>query len=94
MSNKEIRHEYKIVIVGAGGTGGTLASMLARYLYSKKTDEIRQFKLYLIDGDLVDEKNINRQPFSSDDVGCFKVDCLSEAYTEVYGISVFHFQLT
>jgi hypothetical protein len=91
MSNEEIRHEYKIVIVGAGGTGGTLASMLARYLYSKKTDEIRQFKLYLIDGDLVDEKNINRQPFSSDDVGCFKVDCLSEAYTEVYGISVFPF---
>lgn len=80
-----------MLIVGAGGTGGTLASMLARYLYSKKTDEIRQFKLYLIDGDLVDEKNINRQPFSSDDVGCFKVDCLSEAYTEVYGISVFPF---
>lgn len=56
MSNKEIRHEYKIVVIGAGGTGGALASMLARYLYSKKTDEIRQFKLYLIDGDLVDKK--------------------------------------
>lgn len=82
------RNVYKIIIVGTGGTGGAVASLTARYLYSKMGNEENVYNMVLVDGDTVDEKNINRQPFSSDDVGSFKVDCLSEAYREVYGINV------
>lgn len=88
MQNNKEYNEYKIVIIGAGGTGGAIASQLARFLYSKKDDDTKKFRMVLVDGDHVDEKNINRQPFASEDVGMFKVDCLQEAYYETYGIDV------
>lgn len=91
VKNKERRDEYTIIVVGVGGTGGDLSSKVARYIFSKRDDKTKRFKFTLIDGDRVEEKNVGRQPFSLDDVGQFKVDCLQEAYDEFYdlGISAF-----
>lgn len=89
-TEKEYRDEYKIVVVGVGGTGGLLARDLARYLYSLKTDSSISFALTLIDGDRVSESNVSRQPFLLEDVGQFKVDCLSEAFEAMYdGVTVY-----
>ena len=83
------KHEIKIVIVGTGGTGGILSGKIARYLYGKtqSINDDSYYELLLIDGDHVEEKNLLRQPFSPDDVGKFKADCLQEAYQEFYGIN-------
>lgn len=49
------------VMVGAGGTGTHLINPLATYLSSyHKTDE---WSLHVIDGDVVEEKNLERQLF-------------------------------
>lgn len=92
MANSRIKKDYyKVFIIGVGGTGGAAASQIARFIYSKKEDNTKEFSLCLVDGDHVDEKNVNRQPFSSIDVGQFKVDCLQEAYTETYDINCISF---
>lgn len=85
---QERRDTYQIVLIGTGGTGGMFASLIARYIYSKKDDKSVAFSLSLVDADRVSESNVNRQPFTAEDVNQFKVDCLNEAFTELYDIKV------
>ncbi len=50
----------KIVMLGAGGTGGHIAPHLYRLLYSLH----RPVRFILCDGDVVEEKNLVRQNFT------------------------------
>lgn len=59
-----------IIICGCGGTGSNLAPMLSRML----KNEI----FYLIDGDVVEGKNIERQTFQTFDVGSNKARALAK----------------
>lgn len=59
-----------IIICGCGGTGSNLAPMLSRML----KNEI----FYLIDGDTVEGKNIERQTFQNFDIGSNKARALSK----------------
>jgi sulfur carrier protein ThiS adenylyltransferase len=59
----------KVGIAGAGGIGSNVAAFLAR-------GGVRRFKL--VDGDRVDESNLNRQFYFRDQIGRFKVDALAE----------------
>lgn len=59
-----------IIICGCGGTGSNLAPMLSRML----KDET----FILIDGDLVEDKNIERQTFQKFDVGSNKARALAK----------------
>lgn len=87
--NKKNWNHYKIVLVGVGGTGGLLSTLLCRYIYSiEHSRENISFSLCIIDADRVEEKNIGRQPFSKDDLGQFKVDALQEAYSYLYGTDI------
>jgi len=56
-------------LIGCGGIGGWLSLSLAKTL---KTQD----KLVLIDGDKLEEKNLDRQLFDSKDIGEFKVKAL------------------
>jgi molybdopterin/thiamine biosynthesis adenylyltransferase len=69
--------QLRIGIVGCGGTGSAVASLLARLGVSR---------LVLIDNDRVDQTNLNRLHFSrrSDAIiGRFKVDVVGEAIAEI-----------
>jgi molybdopterin/thiamine biosynthesis adenylyltransferase len=57
-------HNY--LMVGAGGTGSMLLAPLHRYLstYHKTGD----WMLYILDGDVVEEKNLARQLFAPGDI--------------------------
>lgn len=59
--------EYVVFIVGVGGTGGNFAKEFARYssFYNRSQHFI---KIVLIDGDYVEEKNQERQPFIAEDI--------------------------
>ena len=65
-------HPVKIVMLGAGGTGGHIAPHLYRLLYSLE----RPVRFIICDGDVVEGKNLVRQNFTKADLGENKAKCL------------------
>ena len=72
----------KIVMLGAGGTGGHIAPHLYRLLYTLD----RPSRFVICDGDIVAEKNLIRQNFSPADLGENKAKVLAERYASVFGM--------
>ena len=66
-----------VIIIGCGGTGGFVADGLARLLP-------RAIDLVLIDMDTVEERNLNRQSFTTTDVGLFKSEALAKRLAGKY----------
>lgn len=76
----------KIILLGAGGTGGWAASHICQMcsVLDKPID------IVICDGDIVEEKNLNRQNFISQDVGSNKAKILAERYSAAYGVACFY----
>ena len=72
----------KVVQLGAGGTGGHIASHLYRLLYALE----RPVRYIICDGDVVEEKNPVRQNFTPADLGENKARVLAERYSTVFGM--------
>ena len=72
----------KIVMLGAGGTGGHIAPHLYRLLYALN----RPVRFIICDGDVVEEKNLVRQNFIPADLGENKAKVLAERYSVVFGM--------
>lgn len=72
----------KIVMLGAGGTGGHIAPHLYRLLYSLD----RPVRFIIADGDTVEPKNLVRQNFIEADLGENKAKVLAERYSSVFGL--------
>ena len=72
----------KIVMLGAGGTGGHIAPHLYRLLFSLERD----VRFIIADGDVVEEKNLIRQNFIHADLGENKAKVLAERYSSVFGM--------
>ena len=72
----------KVVMLGAGGTGGHIAPHLYRLLYALD----RPVRFIICDGDLVEEKNLVRQNFIPADLGENKAKVLAERYASVFGM--------
>ena len=72
----------KIVIIGAGGTGGNIIPHLYRIAFSSD----RHCKIVICDGDIVERKNLIRQNFAACDIGENKAQVMAERYSEVFGI--------
>lgn len=72
----------KIVMLGAGGTGGHIAPHLYRLLYSLD----RPVRFIICDGDIVEDKNLIRQNFIPADLGENKAKVLAERYSTVFGM--------
>lgn len=72
----------KIVMLGAGGTGGHIAPHIYRLLYALD----RPARFIICDGDIVERKNLVRQNFSEADLGRNKARVLAERYSRVFGI--------
>jgi len=85
-----------IVVLGVGGTGGYLIPTLTRYMYllrdanliSALTDRFEDINLLLIDGDAVEQKNLVRQNFVSEDIGKNKAEVLAERYSKHFGVDI------
>lgn len=72
----------KVVMLGAGGTGGYVAPYLFRLLHMLD----RPARFIICDGDLVEAKNLDRQNFVEADLGENKARVLSERYSAVLGM--------
>lgn len=73
----------KIIVLGAGGTGGYVIPHLYRLGYSSN----RHIRVIVCDGDVVEEKNLIRQNFVEQDVGRNKAQVLAERYSAAFGIA-------
>ena len=80
---------FKVIIVGCGGTGSFVAEGLCRVLMG--TD----IPILLFDHDRVEEPNLGRQNFYGDDLGKFKSQALAERLARQFqrkvGYSVYPF---
>ena len=74
----------KIIMLGAGGTGGHVAPHLYRLLHALD----RYTKVIICDGDIVEEKNLVRQNFISADLGKNKAQVLAERYASAFGLEI------
>jgi len=72
----------KIVIIGAGGTGGYVIPHLYRICFASG----RLTRVIVCDGDIVEQKNLIRQNFIEQDVGENKAKVLAERYSAAFGI--------
>ena len=72
----------KIVLLGAGGTGGHVAPHLYRLLYAHS----QPVKIIIADGDVVEEKNLVRQNFCRADLGRNKAEVLAGRYASAFGM--------
>lgn len=63
-----------IIVVGCGGVGSWLAHLLVRLL--PKLNQVPV--LHLMDGDLLEEKNLDRQVFNAADIGKAKAQALTD----------------
>lgn len=75
---------YNIIIVGCGGTGGNFIKELGRFLYRNNVRS--RCSVLLVDGDLVEERNVSRQPFMPQDVGRKKAAVMAEILQEAFGV--------
>lgn len=76
------RRPVRIVMIGAGGTGGHIAPHLYRLLHTLN----RPCRFLIIDGDIVEEKNLIRQKFIAADLGRNKAQVLAERYSAAFGM--------
>lgn len=70
---------YNIIIVGTGGTGSHLISMLTQLIAYEDGVSVK-----LIDGDHVEKKNLKNQKFLEEDINEAKSEVLAERYQSVY----------
>lgn len=74
----------RIVMIGAGGTGGYTVPHLYRLLHTLD----RPVEVILADGDMVEKKNLVRQNFIASDLGKNKAQALAERYAAAFGMEV------
>lgn len=78
--NLNENYNYAIYLIGTGATGSQLLPFLTQLLNNLK----EKISLTLIDGDIIENKNLKNQKFLKQDIGNFKSSVLCERYQRVY----------
>lgn len=73
---------WKFVVVGCGGTGSAFLQKMARFQYSSDED----IRVLIVDGDIVERKNLKRQNFFENNINCSKAESLLLLASGSYGI--------
>lgn len=76
----------KVLIIGGGGTGGRLVPLIAQFL--KVCAWVQNPEITIIDDDVVEEKNLQRQNFIMPDVGKPKALVLAQRYSRAFNIQI------
>ena len=79
----------QVLIIGCGGTGSALIKEFARYLSNKKHNN--DVSVTLIDGDIIEEKNLDRQAFTVSDLNHNKAEAMAFAVKEVFDVDFYHY---
>lgn len=76
-----------IALIGCGGTGSHIAQSLAR-LAAHTGNSRSELRIILIDGDVVETKNVGRQLFAPSDVGKNKAQALASRFSSLFGLAI------
>lgn len=76
---------FKLLVIGAGGTGGYFLKEFSRYLGNRELPNLLSYGVF--DGDIVEEHNLERQSFQKEDIGLKKASVLVEALNDCLGTS-------
>lgn len=85
MKRDEFR--YHILVIGAGGTGTYFMKEFSRYLAGNGKAMKKVCSLAVIDGDLVEKKNLARQAFDQEDVGQKKAAVIASLLYSNFGMN-------
>lgn len=82
-----------VFVIGGGGTGSRLIPLLSQFMRSitrgvSPTGWLEKPRIWLIDDDVVEQKNILRQNFIDRDVGQFKAAVLANRYSKAYNVEI------
>lgn len=75
---------YNVYVVGAGGTGSFLLKELARFQATFCANSEHKINVLIIDGDVVEQKNLERQCFFNDSVMDNKAEVMSENINDTF----------
>lgn len=83
----------QIMVIGCGGTGSRLVPLLTQFIASITKDKnprgwLDNPTIYLVDDDVVEQKNLLRQNFVAADVGKHKASVLAQRYSRAYGVNI------
>jgi PRTRC genetic system ThiF family protein len=78
--------ELRLIQVGAGGTGSWLASQVARVARMVQDEHSARVRVYFVDDDMVQAKNLRRQNFCEPELGQNKAEALARRYSSAYGV--------
>ena len=82
-----LKMKFNIIMIGCGGTGGCLFGRFIRFLADSYLPDT-EISYSIVDGDHVELKNLGRQPFVTEDIGCNKAVSLATAAEETLGVHV------
>jgi PRTRC genetic system ThiF family protein len=78
-----------LLLVGCGGTGSALATIVGRTLYHMKANRMGIPRdVFLIDDDMVEMKNVGRQGFVAADAGQYKAEVLARRLSLGFGLKI------
>ncbi len=77
--------KYTLLVVGSGGTGTYFLKEISRYLSTKDKTSLR--KMIIIDGDVIEKKNLSRQAFQQEDIGRYKADVMTEVLNDTFNLN-------
>lgn len=79
--------KYSLAVMGAGGTGSYFLKEVSRQISSTPDMQKQISSMYICDGDIVEEKNLERQCFIMDDVGRSKASVLGEVLNDTFSLN-------
>ena len=75
-----MNEHFSILVVGSGGTGTYFLKEISRFLSGNTAAANMISKMVICDGDIVEEKNLSRQCFSTEDIGRKKAVVMQNNY--------------
>lgn len=81
--------KYNIIVVGAGGTGSYFLKEFARFVATTKNINSKDINVVVMDGDRIEEKNLERQNFFNDSVNQYKAEEMVSMISESFAIGNF-----
>jgi len=79
-----VENRINIIVIGAGGTGSRMINNLARINIALRGLGQTEIHIAAYDNDIVEENNVGRQLFFSDDIGRNKADVVIERVNYAY----------
>lgn len=78
-------HPIKVTLIGAGGNGSQMLSVLARIDHALRTLGHYGLDVTVWDPDTVEAPNVGRQLFTAGDLGQNKAECLVTRFNRLFG---------